>query len=83
MAALVIEDTLPVRYESWQDWRSQKALEARQRAERPLVEPETTPCGHCWGQRRVWRPAANGEGLIPEICLPCLGTGRQAIRPPA
>lgn len=78
MAALVIENSIPVRYESWRDWRAQKVREARERASRPLVEPDTIPCPTCWGQRRVWTPAANGEGLIPTICHPCLGTGRVA-----
>lgn len=77
MAAVVIEDSIPVRYESWQDWRAMQA--ARARNERPLVEPHTAPCGHCWGQRRIWHPAPNGEGLIPAVCLPCLGSGRVSV----
>lgn len=76
MPAVVMEDMIPVRYESWQDWRAMQVDAARARAERPLVEPQTAPCGHCWGQRRIWHPAPNGEGLIPEVCMPCLGTGR-------
>ena len=76
MAALVMEGMIPVRYESWRDWRAQKVADARERATFPLVEPLTVPCGYCWGQRRILRPAANGEGLIPELCTPCSGTGR-------
>lgn len=76
MAALVMEGAIPVRYESWQDWRAQKVREAHERATRPLVEPQTLPCPTCWGQRRIWHAAPNGEGLIPVLCTPCLGTGR-------
>jgi hypothetical protein len=76
MAALVIEDMIPVRYESWQDWREQKIADAHERRSAPVVEPDSAPCGYCWGQRRILGPAPNGEGLIPQICVPCAGTGR-------
>lgn len=76
MAALVMEDMIPVRYESWREWRAQKIADASERDLRPLVEPNTVPCGHCWGQRRIFRQAGNGEGLIPTLCGPCSGTGR-------
>ena len=76
MAALVMEGPIPVRYDSWQDWRAHRQGEARERELRPLVEPHTIPCPTCWGQRRIWHTAPNGEGLIPTICRPCLGTGR-------
>lgn len=79
MPAVVMEDMIPVRYESWQDWRAVQVDAARAQAERPLVEPETAPCGHCWGQRRIWSAAPNGEGLIPQVCIHCLGTGRVSV----
>lgn len=80
MAALVMEGMIPVRYESWRAWRMQRIIDARERAHAPLVEPHTVPCGHCWGQRRILRPAANGEGLVPQPCDPCGGTGRAPAR---
>lgn len=45
----------------------------------PLVAPGTRPCGHCWGQRRIFRQAAKGEGLIPVTCQVCNGAGRVSI----
>jgi hypothetical protein len=78
MAALVIEDTLLVVYETWSEWRRAKLDDARQRRG-PLVEPGTAPCGRCWGQGRILEPAANGEGLVPRPCLPCLGRGRTPV----
>lgn len=80
MAAVVMEGAIPVRYESWREWRMEKIREARARALAPLVEPRTEPCGHCWGQRRILTPAANGEGLVPVPCPACGGTGRAPIR---
>lgn len=75
VAAVVIEDTLPVRYETWAEWRLARWNDLRTRRAQPLVEPSTVFCGTCWGQRRTWRPAANGEGLIPCLCSTCLGRG--------
>jgi hypothetical protein len=80
MAALVMEGLIPVRYESWREWRAQRIADAQERATRSLVEPHTVPCGHCWGQRRIMRAAPNGEGLIPTLCVPCGGAGRVAGR---
>ncbi len=75
MPALVIEDSLLVRYSTWREWRETKLAEATRRANVPLVELGTTQCGHCWGQRRIFAPAANGEGLVPHACPVCLGRG--------
>ena len=73
--ALVIEDSLLVRYSTWSEWREAKVSEAARRADVPLVETGTVQCGHCWGQRRIFAPAANGEGLVPHPCPVCLGRG--------
>lgn len=75
MAAVVIEDTLPVRYETWAEWRLARWRDPLLRRAEPLVEPSSVFCGTCWGQRRTWRPAGNGEGLIPRPCPTCLGRG--------
>ena len=37
------------------------------------------PCPTCWGQRRIFAPAANGEGLIPHPCPVCLGRGYRTV----
>lgn len=33
------------------------------------------PYGVCAGQRRLFEPARNGEGLVPRTCPMCLGVG--------
>ena len=75
MPALVIEDSLLVRYSTWSEWRAAKIGEAARRADVPLVEMGTVQCAHCWGQRRIFEPAPNGEGLVPYPCPSCLGRG--------
>lgn len=75
MAALVFEDSLLVRYSTWKEWREVKVAEAVRRANVPLVVADTVQCAHCWGQRRIFAPAPNGEGLIPHACPVCLGRG--------
>lgn len=75
MPALVIEDSLLVRYDTWSQWREAKIAEAERRRNVPLVEIATVQCAHCWGQRRIFSPAANGEGLVPHPCPSCLGRG--------
>lgn len=75
MPALVIEDSLLVRYSTWREWREAKLAEAVRRANVPLIEAETVQCAHCWGQRRIFAPAPNGEGLVPHPCPSCLGRG--------
>lgn len=73
MAAVVMEDQLPVVYDSWEDWRREKVRAAVRCA--PLAEPDTHSCPACWGQRKIFTPAANGEGLIPMPCMTCLARG--------
>lgn len=34
-------------------------------AARAIAAVILVPCAWCWGQRRILRPAGNGEGLIP------------------
>lgn len=34
-----------------------------------------TPCPVCRGQRRVFVASGDGEGYVPETCIPCLGVG--------
>ena len=35
-----------------------------------------TPCGTCWGQRRLLTVGADGS-LFPGICPACLGVGER------
>lgn len=76
--AVVIEDAVPVLYETWADWRQTKS---DPHESEPLIEPGTASCGVCWGQRRTWEPAANGEGLVPILCVACLGRGVVRVEP--
>ena len=43
----------------------------------PMAMPASVwvPCGVCAGQRRLFEPARNGEGLVPRTCPLCLGVG--------
>ncbi|MDX6645112.1 MAG: hypothetical protein QOK40_839 [Miltoncostaeaceae bacterium] len=74
MAPIVTAGTLPlpVRFQSWRDWRAEthRALPPL-----PLIAPDTASCAVCWGQRRVWEEAPNGEGLVPRVCEGCHGAG--------
>ena len=69
------EDALLVRYSTWREWREVKVAESLRRASVPLIEPETVQCANCWGQRRIFGPAPNGEGLVPHLCVACAGRG--------
>jgi hypothetical protein len=72
MAAIVLEgvERIPVRYEGWTEWRTQIPLEPL-----PLIAPGTGFCAMCWGSGHIHREAANGEGLVPQQCLTCRGSG--------
>lgn len=67
---------LAVVYDSWQEWRDERL---RERLEPlpplPAVVPKTYPCPLCWGQRVIFMPAANGEGLVGRACESCDGQG--------
>ena len=82
MAAIVLSGSPPVmvRYESWEVWRAD-LTEALPPA--PLIASGTASCATCWGQGRVWEPAANGEGLVPHPCAACGGGGLVLRKPPA
>jgi hypothetical protein len=45
----------------------------------PAVQLVWTPCSCCWGQRRIFVEAADGEGYVPEVCAACLGMGEVLI----
>ena len=81
MAAIVLAGSppIPVRYENWDAWRADVTDPL---PPAPLIAPGTASCSHCWGQRRVWTPARNGEGLIPQSCEPCGGFGLVRTGPP-
>ena len=65
---------VPVFYESWEDWRSERqSQEALPPA--PLVPAGVVFCAMCWGAGRVLAPARNGEGLVPSDCGHCDGLG--------
>jgi hypothetical protein len=76
MAPIVRAGTLPapvpVRYPSWRAWRAE-TLSALPPL--PLIAPDTASCPDCWGQRRIWEQARNGEGLVPRVCEGCDGAG--------
>ena len=44
-------------------------------ASRAVLELVWTPCSVCWGQRRIFIEAAEGEGYVPISCSLCLGVG--------
>ena len=65
------ETRVSVGYASWADWRSQQGI-------LPAAPPAplgTCFCAICWGAGRVLEPAMNGEGLVPQPCPTCCGTG--------
>ncbi len=74
MAAIVLEglERVPVRYEGWSEWRLELLTPL---APPPLIAPGTGFCAMCWGSGRIHFEAANGEGLVPERCLTCRGSG--------
>lgn len=73
MPAVVIEDQLPVVYLSWEEWRREKVRVAARCGS--IAEPGTHSCPSCWGQRKIFVAAPNGEGLIPVPCMTCLARG--------
>lgn len=74
MAAIVIEgsERIPVRYEGWSEWRVELLTPL---APPPLIAPGTGFCAMCWGSGHIHSEAANGEGLVPQQCLTCRGSG--------
>ena len=36
-----------------------------------------TPCGTCWGQRRLYRASAEGGRLTAHTCPTCMGVGER------
>jgi len=65
------ESRVSVGYASWSDWRSQQGLMPHA----PPAPFGSCFCAICWGAGRVLEPAMNGEGLIPQPCPTCRGTG--------
>jgi hypothetical protein len=83
---VVIEEHIPVAYESWAHWRDE--CRARRRGSGEFFELDavvvTEFCAHCWGNGRTLSPAPNGEGPIPKACLHCDGRGSViSVRPQA
>ncbi|WP_217915500.1 hypothetical protein [Miltoncostaea marina] len=81
MPTVVEARTIPVRYESWQEWRATVREAAARRAE-PVARVPTEFCALCWGAGRVLGAAPNGEGLVPVPCGWCGGAGRLPVAPP-
>lgn len=79
MFAVTEPGSIPVAYPRWHDWRSDRR-ESAARGPVPLLPRATSFCATCWGQGRIWSPARNGEGLIPQCCPACDG---QRVRPTA
>lgn len=77
MAAIVIEDAIPVRYDSWTEWRTSRAVVP---ARAPAALPDTEFCADCWGQGIFFEPARNGEGLVRRPCACCGATGLRRTR---
>jgi hypothetical protein len=74
MAAIVFvgSPAVPVRYETWDEWRIDVARPAEPA---PLIASGTASCARCWGQGRHMEQARNGEGLVPVPCPDCGGSG--------
>ena len=81
MFSITEPDSIPVVYPRWRDWRIDRR-EAADAEPLPLVPHATSFCAMCWGQGRIWQPARNGEGLIPQRCSYCDGQ-RVSLHPPA
>jgi len=58
----------PVAYRDRAEWR-------RSREPAPPPPAPAQFCAMCWGQGRVLRAAANGEGHVPVACATCGGSG--------
>ncbi len=69
---IVTQDQLPVIYEDWSEWRIEQG--AAEDVDGP-VERDRVFCPVCWGQRRIYEAAANGEGYVPRPCVHCAGRG--------
>jgi hypothetical protein len=63
---------LPVLYTDWAEW---KALRREGCEEVPASATTIVFCPTCWGNGRYLEPAANGEGLVPQTCPACDGSG--------
>jgi hypothetical protein len=74
VAAFVLAGSspIPVRYENWEAWRADVNQPL---PPAPLVASVTASCSLCWGQGRLWEAAHNGEGLVPQDCPVCAGSG--------
>jgi hypothetical protein len=57
------------------DWAGWRASRIRSTHDRARVAGRAVPCPNCWGQRRIYVSAGNGEGYVPLTCERCLGTG--------
>ncbi len=69
---IITQDELPVIYEDWAEWRIEKGTAQNAQG---LIEPDHVFCVICWGQRRIYEAAANGEGYVPRPCVDCAGRG--------
>ena len=71
----IAEGEPPVRVIQWDrdEWRSERR--------RPALPPpapasaETCFCACCRGNGRIYEEARDGEGLVPQTCATCEGTG--------
>lgn len=64
-------------YTDWTEYRAERRAQAEPV---PLLADNPVPCAMCQGQRRIWYPAGNGEGLVPQSCHWCHGTGLRLNR---
>lgn len=74
---IVNDNLMPVIYPNWEAWRVERLV---MNVPQPLIVPDTSFCGVCWGQGRLWELAANGEGYIPRPCVTCAARGTVTAR---
>ena len=65
------EPRIAVAYDSWAQWRAEQCF----LPEAPPAPFGSCFCAICWGAGRLLEPAMNGEGLVPQPCPTCCGTG--------
>jgi len=64
---------IPVRYQSWTEWRAERLRTSGLRLP-PLLPRGSCFCALCWGAGRFYEPAPNGEGEVPRTCPACQGS---------
>lgn len=71
---VVQEDSVPVRYIDWAEWREIRTADDVMQAA-TCATVGGCFCASCWGAGRILEESPNGEGLIPVMCAWCAGRG--------